>query len=95
MKPGQVIGNVALSHAVPQFRGARWLIVAPMGPEQLRSPEEAPPSKTPTPVVYDNLGAGTGDAILYVEGTEATQPFQQPTPVDALNVAILDRISFE
>lgn len=94
MKPGQVIGSVTLSHAVPAFRGARWLVVAPMGAEQLRAPDSGNYGHAATPVVYDNLGAGLGDAILYVEGAEATQPFSQPTPVDAINVAILDKISF-
>jgi microcompartment protein CcmK/EutM len=48
-----------------------------------------------TPVVYDNLGAGLGDEILYVEGTEATQPFDSPIPLDAINVALLDTFQFE
>ena len=35
MKPARVIGTVTLSRAAPQFRGARWLLVGPMGPEEL------------------------------------------------------------
>jgi microcompartment protein CcmK/EutM len=51
-------------------------------------------SAASTPVVYDNLGAGVGEAILYVEGAEATQPFDQPIPLDAISVAIIDRAEY-
>lgn len=93
MRPGRVIGTVTLSQGAPQFRGARWLIVSPMGKAELtgRNPGL---SQASTPVVYDNLGAGVGDAILYVEGAEATQPFKDPIPLDAINVAILDTYSY-
>ncbi len=94
MKPGQVIGRVTLSQAAPQFRGARWLVVAPMGPEQLSKSTEKFGTAS-TPVVYDNLGAGTGDTILYVEGSEATAPFDNPIPLDAINLALLDTYHFE
>ena len=45
-------------------------------------------------MVYDQLGAGVGDAILYVEGAEATQPFDEPPPLDAISVALLDTYQF-
>ena len=93
MKPGEVIGTVTLSQAVPQFRGARWLVVSPMDREQLAGKRGY--SDISTPIVYDNLGAGEGTPILYVEGAEATRPFDQPTPVDAINVAILDTYTFD
>jgi len=93
MKPGQVIGRVTLSAAPPPFKGARWLLVSPMGSEQLAS-QETEYSSAATPVVYDNLGAGIGDRILYVEGAEATQPFDFPIPLDAINVALVDTHQF-
>lgn len=93
MKPGRVIGTVTLSQAAPQFRGARWLVVSPMGKDELTS-KNAGLSQASTPVVYDNIGAGTGDVILYVEGAEATQPFKDPIPLDAINVAILDNYEY-
>ena len=93
MKPGQVIGTVTLHTAAPQFRGARWKVVAPMEAPQLAGKTERPGSGW-TPVVYDDLGAGVGDPILYVEGAEATQPFEHPIPLDAINVALLDTTSF-
>lgn len=94
MRPGRVIGTVTLSQSAPQFRGARWVLVSPMGAPEL-SGANAGLSAASTPVVYDNFGAGVGDAILYVEGAEATQPFEHPMPIDALNVALLDQITYE
>ncbi len=93
MKPGRVIGTVTLSQAAPQFRGARWLMVSPMGPAELTGKNPGL-SQQSTPVVYDKLGAGLGDEILYVEGAEATQPFDHPIPLDAINVALLDRYTY-
>ena len=93
MKPGRVIGTVTLSQAAPQFRGARWLVVSPMGKDEL-SGKNSGMSQASTPIVYDNIGAGLGDEILYVEGAEATQPFKDPIPLDAINVAILDNYEY-
>lgn len=95
MKPGRVIGTVTLSQAAPQFRGARWKVVGAMGPDELsgKNPEGVGPGWTP--VVLDQLGAGVGDAILYVEGAEATQPFDHPIPLDAISVGLMDRYDFE
>jgi len=93
MKPGRVIGTVTLSQGAPQFRGARWLVVSPMGKAELTG-KNSGLSQASTPVVYDNMGAGIGDEILYVEGAEATQPFENPIPLDAISVAILDNYTY-
>ena len=95
MKPARVIGTVTMSVSDPAFKGARWLIVSPQGPEELSGRNTSGVSKDWTPVVYDNLGAGLGESILYVEGSEATQPFEGPIPLDAINVAITDTLSFQ
>lgn len=95
MKPGKVIGTVTLSQAARQFRGARWLVVGPMGRDELTGANTENFGSAPTPVVYDNLGAGVGDVILYVEGAEATQPFDEPIPIDAFNIALLDSYQFQ
>lgn len=92
MKPGRVIGNVTLSQAAPQFKGARWLLVAPMGPAELT--DQRLYGNESSPVVYDKLGAGVGDPILYVEGAEATQPFEDNIPLDAITVALVDTYDF-
>lgn len=96
MRLGKVIGRVILSQTVPSLEGARWLIVSPMTREQFASglSEDLPISKEPSLIVYDSMGAGLGHVIGYVEGREAAQPFDQPTPIDAVNVALIDKIFY-
>jgi microcompartment protein CcmK/EutM len=84
MRLGHVIGRVTLSRQEASYCGGRFLLVRPWA-----SPEQA---AGPTLVVYDNLGAGLGHLIGYVEGSEAAVPFTEPTPVDAFNAAIADEI---
>ena len=45
-------------------------------------------------VVYDNLGADLGHVIGFTESAEASAPFDQPTPVDAYNAAIIDTLFY-
>ena len=92
MKIGTVIGTVTFGDLAPQFKGGRWLMVSPMGTEELTGRRAY--GQASTPVVYDKLGAGVGDQILYVEGAEATQPFPYPIPLDAITVALLDTFQF-
>lgn len=94
MRAGRVIGKVVLSHSVPALEGARWLIVSPCGKAELQDLSNVRISRDPSLVVYDRLGASTGDLIGYTEGGEAARPFDKPTPVDAYNSAILDTINF-
>jgi ethanolamine utilization protein EutN len=96
MKLGTVIGRVTLSQTVPSLEGARWLIVSPFTRDQFKSGETgaAALSGDPSLVVYDALGAGSGQTIGYVEGREAAQPFGQPTPIDAINAALVDEIFY-
>jgi microcompartment protein CcmK/EutM len=96
MKLGAVIGRVTLSKAVPELEGARWLVVSPFTREHFQSGRETPLglSKDPSVVVYDNLGGGLGQTIGYVEGREAAQPFDKPTPIDAINAALVDEIFY-
>lgn len=96
MKIGSVIGRVTLSKVVPVLHGARWLIVSPFTREQFQRGNEARAelSREPSLVVYDALGGGVGQTIGYIEGREAAQPFEQPTPIDAINAALVDEISY-
>ena len=96
MKLGAVIGRVTLSQVTPPFDGARWLIVSPFSRENYQQGEQLPPGsgKEPSLVVYDDLGGGVGQTIGYVEGREAAQPFEKPTPVDAINAALIDEIFY-
>lgn len=96
MKIGAVIGRVTLCKVVPPFEGARWLIVSPFTPEHYKKGEQEPlgSGKEPSLVVYDDLGGGVGQTIGYIEGREAAQPFEKPTPVDAINAALIDEIFY-
>ena len=96
MRLGRVIGRVTLSATVPSLQGARWLIVSPFTREQYEQGLETVTtlSKEPTLVAYDNLGGGIGEIIGFVEGREAACPFEKPTPVDAINTALVDEIFY-
>jgi len=96
MRLGTVIGRVTLSKAVPALQGARWLLVSPFTREHFQRGSETPPglSKDPSLVVYDSIGGGVGQTIGFVEGREAAQPFEDPTPVDAINAALVDDIFY-
>jgi microcompartment protein CcmK/EutM len=97
MKLGSVIGRVTLSKAAPGLEGARWLIVSPFTRAHYQRGTETPTglSKDPSLVVYDALGGGVGQTIGYVEGREAAKPFEEPTPIDAINAALVDDIFYK
>lgn len=94
MRIGHVIGKVTLSLQDPAFKGGRWLVVNPLDAAQLNEACGARPALTSqfSPVVYDKLGAGEGDIVGFVEGAEATAPFDHEIPIDAICVAIFDSI---
>src|SRR5262245_56123575 len=96
MKLGSVIGRVTLNKTLPALIGARWLIVSPFTREDYavgtqRQPESG---KEPSVVVYDSLGGAVGQTIGYIEGREAASPFDEPTPIDAINAALVDEIFY-
>lgn len=95
MRLGRVVGRVTLNVAVPALTGARWLVVSPYTRDHMQQGEVPPAglSREPTLVVYDDLGAGLGDTIGFVEGREAAMPFSQRTPIDAIDVAIVDHVA--
>ena len=96
MKLGTVIGRVTLSKSVDVLKGGRFLVVSPLSREQYAKALTAKPGMgtDPSLVVYDDIGGGVGDVIGYEEGREAAQPFDQPTPVDAINAALVDEIFY-
>lgn len=96
MRLGAVIGRVTLSKTIDELHGARWLIVSPFTREHFQKGEDTPAglSKDPSLVVYDNLGGHLGQTIGFVEGREAAQPFDKPTPIDAINAALVDNIFY-
>ena len=97
MRLGTVIGRVTLSKMVEPLEGARWLIVSPFTKEHFQRGDQPPEglSADPSVVVYDNIGGGRGDTIGFIEGAEATAPFDKPTPIDAINAALIDNIFYQ
>jgi hypothetical protein len=96
MRLGRIIGRVTLSVTVPALTGARWLIVSPFGRDQYASErtDTAGLSSEPSLIVYDDLGGAVGQTTGFVEGREAACPFDAPTPVDAINTALIDEIFY-
>ena len=96
MRLGKVIGRVTLNVTVPALRGARWLVVNPYNRDHFPRAQETPAglSREPSLVVYDDLGGGVENTIGFIEGREAAMPFDQPTPIDAINAAIVDQVQY-
>jgi len=96
MRIGHVIGKINVHTDEPSLVGARWLLVNPVDTHQLNNCINQAPELTtqPTLVIYDNMGAGQGDIIGFVEGAEATAPFDDPIPIDAISLAIFDTLSY-
>ena len=95
MRLGTVIGTVTLGNTVEGLHGARWLVVSPFARENFEPSSKAPlVSKEPSVVVYDNLGGGIGQTIGFIEGREAAMPFDKPTPIDAIDAALVDEIFY-
>lgn len=97
MRLGTVIGRVTLCQAVPALTGGRWLVVSPFTRDHFQRGTQEPVglSKDASLVVYDDLGGGVGQTIGFIEGREAASPFEQPTPVDAINAALVDDIFYK
>ena len=96
MRLGKVVGRVVLHTSVPALAGGRFLLVNPFSRDHMQQGAAPPPglSREPTLVVFDDLGAGLGDTVGFVEGREAAQPFQQRTPIDAYDAAIVDDVTY-
>jgi hypothetical protein len=71
------------------------LVVSPFTRENFQKVSKAPVvSKEPSLVVYDDLGGGVGQTIGFIEGREAAMPFDRPTPIDAIDAALIDTIFY-
>ena len=94
MRLGQVIGRVTLGKSVPSYKGGRFLVVNPYDRDHFQNGPTPPDglARRPSLVVYDDLGGGVGDTIGFIEGREAASPFDEPTPVDAINAALVDNV---
>jgi microcompartment protein CcmK/EutM len=96
LKLGTVIGRVTLSKAVDSLEGGTFLLVSPFSRAQFAAGLNAPTAMgtEPSLVIYDNLGADVKQVVGYEEGREAAQPFERPTPVDAINTVLVDEMFY-
>ena len=90
MRVGKVVGRVTLSRAYDTLAGGRFLIVEVQDRHALGG---KPRQTSESLVVYDHLGAGSGELIAFSESREACMPFypEKRVPIDAYCSAILDR----
>ena len=95
MKLGYVIGKATLNRKDKCFAGERWILVSPVDRNMLAIGQYGISKSAPNLVVYDELGAGPGDIIGYVEGAEATAPFDRPMAIDAYNAVIIEKINYQ
>ena len=88
MQLARVIGDIVATRKDEALLGVKLLIVQPLTPE--RQPAGRPL------VAADSVGAGVGEFVFVVRGTEASFPFYpvQP-PVDAGIVGIVDHWDME
>ena len=95
MKLGRVIGRVVLSRRDENLPNGFLLVVSPLDKDQLLGRDASSVSKKLSNLVLlDQLGARVGDTIGYVEGAEATAPFETPVSIDAYNVGIVDFFNY-
>lgn len=87
-------GKVVLNVAVPALRGLRLLIVEPVTAPNLAAGSGQGGGKAL--VMADQLGAGSGEMVAFVEGREAANPFwPDKVPVDAYCALIVDSVNFQ
>ena len=99
MRIAEVIGRCTLSVCHPSLRGATWWIGVPLTQEGLQNVaagKSKDAGRNEAIVIFDGLGAGSGDLIAVSEGAEAAAPFApNMKPIDAYDAAILDRVVIE
>ena len=88
MQIARVIGTVVSTRKDENLTGIKLLLVQPLTPE--REPAGRPL------VAVDAVGAGVGEEVFFVRGTEASFPFYPvEAPVDAGIVGIVDHWNTE
>ena len=85
MRLGQVIGTVVATRKEESLEGLKFLVVRDVDPEM--RPTGA------IVVAVDAVGAGTGELVLYAQGSSARQTVQtKDRPADATIMAIIDLV---
>jgi Carbon dioxide concentrating mechanism/carboxysome shell protein len=87
----RVIGSVVSTKKDETMRGRKLLLLRPL------LVDESDPSKlrpgANTVVAVDALGAGSGDIVLFCQGSSARQATgMKPLPIDAAVVGLVDTV---
>ncbi len=83
MHLGRVIGCVVATVKDPKLTGLTLLLVQPIAPDGSDTGRAL--------VAADSVGAGAGERVFFVRGTEASFPFDPAgPPADAAIVGIVD-----
>ncbi len=83
MQLGRVIGTVVATMKDPKLDGLKLLVVQPIAQDGGDAGRAL--------VAADSVGAGVGEHVFYVRGTEASFPFDPVgPPTDAAIVGIVD-----
>ncbi len=93
MRLGIVRGHVVLSKGIPALKGTALLLVEPVSSANLAAKNGKGGGKTL--VVADRLSPATGQMIGIVEGSEAAQPFPEPTAVDAYCALVVNDYTYQ
>jgi len=90
----RVIGQVVASKKEEDLRGRRLLLLRPMLADESK-PSVLKPG-TNTVVAVDPIGAGTGEMVLFVQGSSARQSSGlKSLPIDTAVVGIVDSVQIE
>lgn len=83
MRLGIVVGNIWATRKEEGLTGLKLLVVQPIKPDG---------SFTQTPIIAaDRIGAGTGDRIIFTEGSSARAIMPEcNAPLDAAIIGIID-----
>jgi len=90
----RVIGQVVSSKKEEDLRGRRLLLVRPMLADAA-DPSKLKPGSNSI-VAVDPIGAGTGEMVLFVQGSSARQgQGLKSLPIDAAVIGIVDSVQLE
>ncbi|MGE9291383.1 MAG: EutN/CcmL family microcompartment protein [Puniceicoccales bacterium] len=90
----RVIGQVVASKKEEELRGRRLLLLRPMLADA-EMPSRLKPGSN-TLVAVDPIGAGTGEMVMFVQGSSARQcAGLKSLPIDASIIGIVDSVQIE
>jgi len=87
----KVIGQVVATQKDDKLKGSKLLVLRPLQIEE--SPSVRLVEGKNTVVAVDNCGAGTGQVVLFCQGSSARQAAgMKELPIDAAVVGLVDKV---